>query len=109
MTFDKIEEFFAELVLSKGVLPREAIFEMVKTFPNTKALVYMFVLCSTATIVEAESKKKTQIPLPNYADIFKFAAMLALDLLEVQEKSGMAATGNDLIAHWRQTNEKLFA
>lgn len=108
-TFDNIEEFFADLVLTKCVQPHKAIFAMVTTFPSATGLIYIFVLCSTATVVEAESMKKAHVPLPNHAEIFKFAALLALDLFELEKKNGMAATGNDLIAHWQQTNEKLFA
>lgn len=107
-SFDKIEEFFADLVLTKGVPPNKAIFTMVATFPSATAFVYIFALCSTASIVEIESVSGTHIPLPNHAEIFKFASLLALDLLEIQNKNGTVATGTDVILHWKHTNEKLF-
>jgi hypothetical protein len=107
-SFDELEEFYADLILIKGVPPHRAISAMVSKFPDAKGLDYTIALCFAASVIEAEVANKASIPLPDPAVLYKMAALLALDLLELQERNEASAFGHDLIAHWQRNQDKLF-
>jgi hypothetical protein len=107
-SLSEMEEFYADLILVKGKETHKAIFAMVSAFPDAIAQDYVLVLCTVATVVEAESSTSVTFPLPLHTEIYKFAAILALDVLELQRNGEGRQTGDALISHWCETDEKLF-
>lgn len=105
---DKMEEFYAVLILVEGVEAHKAIFAMISTFPDAIGQDYLLVLCKVATVIEAEATQKSSVLRPLHTEVYKFAAILALDILELDRKGQGSQTGHALIAHWSQTDERLF-
>lgn len=106
-SLDAIEQSAAEQLIVARLPPGRVVHTLAKAFPDAPALNFTYALCCVAATIEAQRNGKT-LRLPDAAEIYRVAAVLAADVFGLETSTGRFVNGTDLLFHWVKTADPLF-